>query len=334
MNNIAKKYVIFGAGHIGRNVARILGAERIICFCDNGIHKKNDTVDEIKIVSANDLDNYIDENTEILIATTKSKNVFDISMQLYEMGKRVSFYEDVLEDFMREDINKYNKLNNRESFSYDDIYKYIITADRFENAGSVHSYFWQDLWAAKRIFSNRVDMHYDIGSRLDGFISHLLSYGQKVRMLDIRPLEVSIDDLDFRQEDATLLSGIKDGSISSLSALCSLEHFGLGRYGDAIDPEACFKAFHAIQKKMSVDGRLYISVPIGIEHLEFNAHRVFSPNTIVQEFDEMELVEFSSCYKEEYEENISINKYDNWSQYGGDRFGLFYFIKRGIHEKH
>ena len=52
-----------------------------------------------------------------------------------------------------------------------------------------------------------------------------------------------------------------------MSALCSLEHFGLGRYGDAIDPEACFKCFDQIQKKLKKGGNLYISLPVGQAHL-------------------------------------------------------------------
>ena len=42
-----------------------------------------------------------------------------------------------------------------------------------------------------------------------------------------------------------------------MSALCSLEHFGLGRYGDPVDPEACFKCFENIQRKLKKGGRLY-----------------------------------------------------------------------------
>ena len=61
-------------------------------------------------------------------------------------------------------------------------------------------------------------------------------------------------------------------SIDSMSALCSIEHFGLGRYGDPIDPDSCFKCFDSIQKKLRKGGQLYISLPIGRERVEFNAH--------------------------------------------------------------
>lgn len=133
--------------------------------------------------------------------------------------------------------------------------------------------------------------------------------------------------MEFQKCDATNLDGIADGSIESLSALCSLEHFGLGRYGDPIDPEACFRCFQAIARKLAPGGRAYISVPIGKEHVEYNAHRVFFASTIVEAFRPLTLVEFSSACKEQMERGIDVHTYDDWDVYGGDRFGLFEFEK-------
>lgn len=324
-----KQYILFGAGEIGRCALSFLGKERVVCFCDNSPHDRNETINGVRVISADKLKDFADANTRILITTTKPQNIIDISKQLCAMDLQFSFYEDAEKEILIEESLEYGKLNKRRSLDYDESKNYLIPTDRYQEAGTISSYFWQDLWAAKLIHENRVEIHYDIGSRLDGFIAHLLSFGQKVRMVDIRPLSSKIPGLDFKMEDATNLNGIEDNSIESLSALCSLEHFGLGRYGDPIDPEACFKAFHSIQKKLKKGGNLYISVPIGKEHLEYNAHRVFSPRTIIEEFEEMELVEFSSCCKEEYEEKVSLEKYENWTEYGGDRFGLFHFLKRG-----
>lgn len=194
--------------------------------------------------------------------------------------------------------------------------------------GGVGSYFWQDLWAAKKVFQNPADIHYDIASRVDGFIAHLLSFGQSVRAIDIRPADAVIPGYEFKQADATNMDSFEDGTIKSLSALCSLEHFGLGRYGDEIDPEACFKCMHAIQNKMATGGNLYISVPIGMEHLVFNAHRVYYAQTIVDEFSQMTLMEFSCYVDGNVESNIDLHKYDNSSTEGALKIGLFHFKKK------
>ncbi len=149
---------------------------------------------------------------------------------------------------------------------------------------------------------------------------------KKIVLIDIKPLEAKINGVDFIQSNATTLENIENESIASLSALCSLEHFGLGRYGDPVDPNACFKSFESIQRVMKREGEIYISVPIGIEHLEFNAHRVFYPSTIVESFNEMELQEFSviNADHEGIEYDVDIRKYDNELGIRGLRFGLFH----------
>lgn len=229
--------------------------------------------------------------------------------------------------FYASDKEKYSMLNKRENFKVDENDVWPITTDKYAAAGSVNSYFWQDLWAARHVIENRPKEHFDIGSRLDGFIAHVLSNGISVNMIDIRPFPSIIEGLHTIVDDATDMKQFEDNSIESLSALCSLEHFGLGRYGDPIDPEACFKCFESIQKKMKKGGKAYISVPIGKERLQFNAHRIFYPQTIVTCFQNMKLLEFSCATCDSIEKNISLEKYNNEMQSRGDRFGLFYFEK-------
>ena len=159
-------------------------------------------------------------------------------------------------------------------------------------AASGH-YFYQDLWAARRIYAARPTKHLDIGSRIDGFVSHLLTF-MPVTVIDIRPLTSTIEGLTFMQADATDLAGIQDDSVESLSSLHAVEHFGLGRYGDPIEPEACFRAMRALARVLQPGGKLYFSVPIGIERVEFNAHRVFGSDTILRTMDDLRLVSFAA----------------------------------------
>lgn len=169
-----------------------------------------------------------------------------------------------------------------------------ITADRSATAGDATSaYFQQDLWAARRIFEAAPATHVDVGSRVDGFIGHLLVF-RAVEVIDIRPLTSPLPGLSFRQEDATSLRSIADGSIESLSSLHAVEHFGLGRYGDPLDPTACFTAMGALARVLAPGGRLYFSVPIGRERVEFNAHRILDPLRVLDTFAALELVDFAA----------------------------------------
>ena len=189
------------------------------------------------------------------------------------------------------------------------------------------NYFWQDLWAAKLIYKSGIKKHFDIGSRIDGFIAHLLAMNIEVSLIDIREFPGEVENLHTIVDDATSLKQIADNSVESMSALCSLEHFGLGRYGDPIDPEACFKCFSEIQKKIKRGGHLYISVPIGKERVEFNAHRVFYANTIKECFNELVLEEFSCTADGKIEYNVKLDKYDEAQNHGDYRYGLFHFVR-------
>ncbi len=169
-----------------------------------------------------------------------------------------------------------------------------VLADYRANAGSIDlHYFFQDMIVASQIIEKKVSRHWDIGSRLDGFVSHLLTCGIHTTVIDIRPFQeinigYGVAKLDFIQADATNLEGIPDGTIESLSALHSIEHFGLGRYGDEINPDAWRIAIRNMSRVLAANGTLYLSVPVGQEEkLCFNAHRVFLPQTICEAADEL-----------------------------------------------
>lgn len=229
------------------------------------------------------------------------------------------------ESFYKHDMEAYQKLNTRSNFAINNQYNWPVINEKYALAGSIDNYFWQDLWAARHVCASGAEEHFDIGSRIDGFIAHILASGIKVLMIDIREFPDKVENLHTIADDATSLRQIEDESISSMSALCSLEHFGLGRYGDPIDPEACFRCFSNIQKKIKKGGKLYISLPIGKERVEFNAHRVFYAKTVIENFSELELKEFTCTADGKIEYHVPVDKYDNDLHNGNYRYGLFYF---------
>ena len=191
------------------------------------------------------------------------------------------------------DLRAYNNLNPSTSFRFSARDAFPILTDMTAGAGTTGGhYFHQDLWAARKIFAARPSSHFDIGSRVDGFIAHLLVF-MPVTVIDIRPLASDIAGLTFFQDDASELKNIADNSIASLSSLHAAEHFGLGRYTDPINPQACFQFMESLQRVLAPGGRLYFSVPVGRERVEFNAHRVFDPQTILRTFSALDLVSFS-----------------------------------------
>ena len=140
-------------------------------------------------------------------------------------------------------------------------------------------YFHQDLLVASLIHFHKPKKHLDIGSRIDGFIAHLASF-RKVFVMDIRKLKNSGHaNISFIQAD--LMKPQKNIQTDSISCLHAIEHFGLGRYGDPINPNGHIEGFNNILKLLKKNGIIYISFPIGrANEVHFNAHRVFHPMDI------------------------------------------------------
>lgn len=169
-----------------------------------------------------------------------------------------------------------------------------MLGDRNSGAGALDGhYFHQDLWAARKIHAVRPKQHVDCGSRIDGFVAHLLTF-MPVTVIDVRPLSQTVAGLTFVQADASDLAPFADDSIESLSSLHAVEHFGLGRYGDVVAPDAWRQALLSFARVLRPRGRLYLSAPIGSERVEFNAHRVFAPNTLLETLAELRLVSFAA----------------------------------------
>lgn len=349
-----KKLLVWGTGYLAKR------------FIDNGVNgeiigyiESNKSIDLFMDKPVYDSSELPKEYDYIIVANSYSTEIYQLCLKLkIDMTKVIFLYaaknrigctdSSVLRDilleknytfycaefgliagtFIEKDRDAYQALNKRNTFDIEEKYLWPILYDKYVCAGTMGNYFWQDLWAAKLILGSRVKKHFDIGSRLDGFIAHLLSASIEVAMIDIREFPGKIENLYTIVDDATTLHQIEDESVESMSALCSLEHFGLGRYGDPVDPEACFKCFKNIQKKLKSKGKLYLSLPVGKERVEFNAHRVFYACTIVECFSQLTLKEFSCTSQGEIEYNVDLHKYDNDSHNGNYRYGLFCFEKQ------
>jgi SAM-dependent methyltransferase len=154
--------------------------------------------------------------------------------------------------------------------------------DWFEEGGATKSeYFLQDLHVAQQIYRHGPERHVDIGSRVDGFIAHVASF-RSVEVFDIRAVTAQFPGIRFRQADLMNPAPELANYCDSLSCLHALEHFGLGRYGDPLDPSGSARGLRNMARIVRPGGRLYLSVPIGAERVVFNAHRVFSPHSIVR----------------------------------------------------
>ncbi|NNM29423.1 MAG: DUF268 domain-containing protein [Akkermansiaceae bacterium] len=164
--------------------------------------------------------------------------------------------------------------------------------DRHATAGNARGhYFLQDLWAGRRVFEKCPAKHVDVGSRVDGFVAHVATFCP-VEYVDIRPLESRIPRLTGIEGSIQDLP-FGDHEVISLSSLHVIEHIGLGRYGEPIDPAGWTRALEELQRVLAPGGRLLIGTPCGRPRVVFHAHRIFDPLQIIDAVPELKLIEFS-----------------------------------------
>lgn len=182
-------------------------------------------------------------------------------------------------------------------------------------------YFYQGAWLARKLAQSKPEKHVDIGSSV--LTMSVLSATVDTIFVDYRPLKAKLSGLT--SVSGSILSlPFDDHSVSSLSCLHVIEHIGLGRYGDPIDPEGSLKAAAELQRIVSPGGKLFLSLPIGRERTCFNAHRVHTPATVLKMFPQLKLIEFG-CVDDsgQFHEAQSVNSASEL-EYG---CGLFQFEK-------
>lgn len=181
--------------------------------------------------------------------------------------------------------------------------------DRFSpNATVFPEYFYQDLLVTNMIFRNNPEKHVDIGSRVDGFVACVSSF-RPVEVFDIRRLD-NIKNITFIQTDFTDTSNTPTDYCDSLSCLHALEHFGLGRYGDPICYDGHLKGLENMYKILRSGGKFYISIPIGPQRIEFNAHRVFSVAYMLEQFNDRYTIDSFSYIADDgsFHENVELTE--------------------------
>jgi hypothetical protein len=129
-------------------------------------------------------------------------------------------------------------------------------------------YTYHPAWAARVLAQTKPAKHIDISSITH--FSNIVSAFIPVEFYDYRPANIVLS-----------------------TCMHTVEHIGLGRYGDPIDAEGDKKAMKELERVLAVNGTLLFVVPIGTPRIEFNAHRIYNYDTIINNFCGLQLKEFS-----------------------------------------
>ena len=151
-------------------------------------------------------------------------------------------------------------------------------------------YLFQGAWLSRQLSLRSPGLHVDVGSSVT--MLSVMTAWVPTAFVDFRPLRAGLSGLYPLAGSATCLP-FADGSIHSLSSLHVIEHVGLGRYGDPLDPDGASRAAAELKRVLAPGGRIFLSTPIGRERVCFNAHRVFAPETVLAWFSGFVLAGFS-----------------------------------------
>jgi SAM-dependent methyltransferase len=185
------------------------------------------------------------------------------------------------------DWKGYNRLDSSRPLRVKDSYPCL--SDQTSTTLFDPHYFYQAAWLSRRLAATRPVKHVDIGSSI-GMVS-IVSAFVPTFFLDYRPLNAGIENLACIAGDGLSLPFV-DNSLKSISSLHVIEHIGLGRYGDRLNPHGSELAAKELIRVLSPGGRLFISIPVGRERTQFNAHRIFDPLTVRELFADLKLVSF------------------------------------------
>ena len=213
--------------------------------------------------------------------------------------------------------------SGRFSMSLYDMHPFIFdktAATRFDR-----HYVYHTAWAARKVREINPEFHIDISSSL--YFSSIVSAFVPVKFYDYRPADLNLSGLESGRCDLSALP-FADDSVGSISCMHTVEHVGLGRYGDSIDPDGDIKAIRELKRVVARGGFLIFVVPVGGKPMiEFNAHRVYSYEQVLSYFSDFELKEFSLIPEYGEKGGIVANATKEMADKEKYGCGCFLFIK-------
>lgn len=202
--------------------------------------------------------------------------------------------------------------------------RYPCLDDNTATTGFDRHYVFHPAWAARIVAKNKPAVHVDISSTL--YFCSMVSAFIPVQFYDYRPAQLGLSQLEDGEIDLTQLR-FADNSVQSLSCMHTIEHIGLGRYGDPLDYDGDLKAIQELKRVLAPGGTLLFVTPVGQPKIMFNAHRIYSYEQILSYFEGLELKEFALIPDDEQLGGLMIDADPALVVQQQYACGCFYFSK-------
>jgi len=239
--------------------------------------------------------------------------------RLLSKRKKMRKFDQELSAFLESE----GKTNARFAVSPDDLQPCLD--DNTQYTEFDRHYIFHVAWAVRVVKEINPALHTDFSSSLH-FCTTLSAF-IPTKFYDFRPAQLALSGLDSLPGDLTKIN-LPNNSIASLSCMHTVEHVGLGRYGDPIDYDGDLKAIAELKRVTKEGGSLLFVTPVGKARIRYNAHRIYSYDQIISYFEGFELKEFSLVPDRAEDGGLVRNASKELSDMQNYGCGCFWFIKK------
>lgn len=165
--------------------------------------------------------------------------------------------------------------------------------EEFRDESQMHPVHYRDFeceFASEQVRRCAPGTILDVGSYrawLAGLMAHY-----HVTTVDVRERYSDLANETCVTQDVRDLA-LAPASVDMVTTLHTIEHFGLGRYGDEFDPEGDRKAIASLLRVIRPGGHFLFSVPVtaGQPCIAFNSHRIYSMDMVREWVPRLRLVD-------------------------------------------
>ena len=147
----------------------------------------------------------------------------------------------------------------------------------------------------------------------------VLNMGGKPTTVDYNEIIYKDPKFKFMSVDEAK-SNIDSGyRFDCLLSVSSIEHDGLGRYGDPINPDADLETMDMLRSYVKPNGLFFITVPVGMDQVVYNAHRIYGPHRLHKLLEKWSILD-TFGYNERL---LNRDTQGNWNSTNSDGTPMF-----------
>lgn len=297
-----KRILFYGASKLAKELIKKVDFSclNIVGIIDSNLDIEGYSLHNYKIFNVKDIENIKNLNADIIILTVNNKDVVLNSPDFIKLNDILNC--EIIYDVFKElkNFNNVKVIVNRSAKKaasppefVENFNKRLLELDSLRPRGfEIFENFWCDIgdhpedviplqcsFAALHIYDKKPKNILDVGSYRD-FIYGMLAF-HEVTTIDVRDRKSVFENEKVITCDSKSIP-LPDNLFDAVVSLCTLEHFGLGRYGDEFDIDGDIKSINEMIRVLKPGGHLIFTTNItnAKPSICFNAHRVYNHEMI------------------------------------------------------